>query len=116
MTDLVAAPDPLTDHLRSGGLSVDWSIDGPHLVVALSGEIDLSNAQALPDAVAAGLGSGSSVRVDIARVTFLDSSLLRALLICRAQLAPSGVDVKVRNAHPQARRIFELANVASLLE
>lgn len=116
MTDLIAAPNPLADHLRPGGLSVDWAIDGPHLVVALSGEIDLSNSQALPDAIAAGLGTGSSVRVDIGNVTFLDSSLLRALLMCQARLAPIGIDLKVRNACPQARRIFEIAHVDSLLE
>jgi anti-anti-sigma factor len=116
MTDLIEAPDLLAEQIRPGGLPVDWSIDGPHLIVALRGEIDLSNAQALPDAVAAGLGTGTSVRVDIAEVTFLDSSLLRALLLCQARLAPSGIDIRVRNAAPQARRIFELANVASLLE
>lgn len=116
MTDLIDSPDLLPDHGRPGGLPVSWSIDGPHLVVSLSGEIDLSNVDALPDAIAAGLGSGNSVRVDIGEVTFLDSSLLRALMLSRQRLAAGGIDIRVRNAQPQARRIFEMANVDSLLE
>ncbi|HWL45093.1 MAG TPA: STAS domain-containing protein [Ilumatobacter sp.] len=105
----------LRQHVANG-LEVTLSVDGPHLVVALHGEIDAANADLLPAVVAGAVNGDDSVRVDITNVTFLDSSLLRALLICETRLLIDGVELKVRNPSPQARRIFELTNLASLLE
>lgn len=107
-------PDP--EQHRWGGLAVDWTVEGRHLVVSLSGEVDAANADALHDAIVGALGRDTSVRVDIGAVTFLDSSLLRALLICQARLAVTGVDLKVRNPTAAALRIFEITDLTSLLE
>lgn len=98
------------------GLEVDFSVDGRHLVVALRGEVDTANADGLPAVVLSAIRGDESVRIDLGDVTFLDSALLRSLLICQAKLAMLGNDVKVRNPTPQARRIFELTSLTSLLE
>lgn len=98
------------------GMSLATRLDGPHLVVFLGGEIDISNAELLPQFVVGACLGCESVRIDIAHVTFLDSSLLRALLICQAEFIQAGVDFKVRNATDQARRIFEMTSLGSLLE
>lgn len=115
MTDTLNRPIDFDDP-HGAGLAVNWLIDGQHVVIALSGEIDLANVDALPDAIAGAIGRDSSVRIDIADVTFLDSSLLRLLLICEASCARRGVELKVRNPTDQARRIFELTRLTSLLE
>lgn len=112
MTDTVNRPSAID----RPGLAVDWSIDGRHVVIALSGEIDLANVDALPGAIAGAIGSDSSIRIDIAGVTFLDSSLLRLLLICEANCAQRGIELKVRNPTDQARRIFELTSLTALIE
>jgi len=98
------------------GLEVSAAIDGPHLVIALHGEIDTSNVDAFHAALCGMVRHDSSIRVDLSRVTFLDSSLLRALLASQAQFARAGVDFKVRNPTQQARRIFEVTNLSSLLD
>lgn len=97
-------------------LDVSWSIDGPHLVVAVGGELDAANADALPHVITSALGADSSVRLDMSAVEFMDSSVLRALLQCQARLAVAGVDFKVRNVSPQARRIFEITSLATLID
>lgn len=97
------------------GLEVSWSIEGPHLVIALAGEIDAANADSLPDVVIGALSDDRSVLVDLAAVTFLDSSLLRALVQCRSRLADTGVECRVRNPTAQARRIFEITALTDLL-
>lgn len=102
--------------MSSPGFEVAFNVEHETLVIELAGEIDLDNAEALPAIVAGAVNGDASVRIDIAGVTFLDSALLRSLLICQARLAVDGVDVKVRNASPQARSIFEMTNLASLLE
>lgn len=110
-----ASPDePVTPGL--GALNVSFVSEGSTLVATLSGEVDMANAEALPPAVLAVADAHTHVRIDIAEVTFLDSSLLRALLICQARLAAAGGELKVRNASPQAQRIFEVTNLGSLLE
>lgn len=113
--------DPIFDLLRSRArpettLAVSWSVEGDHLVAGLSGEIDAATARQLPDAVLAVLGGEPVVVVDLAEVTFLDSSLLGALVHCRAELAERGVECRVRNPAPQARRILEIASLEFLLD
>lgn len=101
---------------RAAGLEIHVAVDGRHLVVALRGEVDTANADGLPAVVLAAIRGDESVRIDLSEVTFLDSALLRSLLICQARLAMQGTDVKVRNPTPQGRRIFELTSLTSLLE
>ena len=105
--------DPgVADH----GLEISFAVDGRHLIVSLAGEIDVANADLLPAVVAGALKGDDSVRIDIAEVTFLDSSLLRALVVCQANLQAAGIDVRVRNPSPQALRVFELTSLTSLVE
>jgi anti-anti-sigma factor len=106
---------PLTDPPERGP-HVSVGRDGPQVVVTLRGEIDASNADAIPDLVVHAAEGCTSVRVDISDVTFLDSTLLRALLICQTRLVIAGVDFKVRSPSPQARRTFELTHLESMLE
>jgi anti-sigma B factor antagonist len=49
------------------------------LVAVLSGEVDLSNAAALEDRIAAAAGEGVPLVVDLTAVTFLDSAGVRLL-------------------------------------
>lgn len=100
----------------AAGLDVAFAVEGPHLVASLSGDVDLVNVEALPAVLAGAVSGDESLRIDIGAVTFLDSSLMRALLISESQLTATGVDVKVRHATPQAQRVFELTGLTSLLE
>ena len=101
---------------RPSRLDVTWTGDGDHVVVTIVGEVDASNADDLIDAITEGAGTHTAVRVDMVAVEFMDSSLLRALLQCQARFARVGVDFKVRNVTPQARRVFAITRLESLLE
>ena len=109
-------PDASRVHAHAGGPHVSIARDGLALVVTLRGEFDAANSDAVPPIVMSELQEAASVHVDIGGVTFLDSMLLRALLICQTKLVIEGVDFKVRNPSPQARRTFELSHLESLLE
>lgn len=109
-------PDPPGVPAHPGGPHVSVARDGAALAVTLRGEFDAANSDAVPPIVMSELQGAASVHVDIAEVTFLDSMLLRALLICQTKLVVEGVEFKVRNPSPQARRTFELSHLESLLE
>lgn len=119
---LPLADDPPDDPSDLGtpeppnGPRVSITRDGAALIVTLRGEFDAANSDAVPAIVTRELHDATSVHVDIADVTFLDSTLLRALLICQSKIVLAGVEFKVRNPSPQARRTFELTHLESLLE
>lgn len=116
MSDGSATLVPGDERPSWDGLDLSVDVEGPYLVVALRGEVDASNVGALPTVVAGATNGDDAVRLDIGEVTFLDSSLLRAILACEAMLATTGVEFKVRRATDQARRIFEITSLAYLLE
>jgi anti-sigma B factor antagonist len=95
---------------------MSFAIDGDHLVISLEGEIDAANADALPAAVCAAVNGDKSVLIDISQVSFLDSSFLRAILLCTAGLEADGVEVRVRNPRSQARRLFETTGLTRMLD
>lgn len=110
-------PSPVTSAKQPpNGLPMTVSVEGDQLVIALSGEIDISNAEGLPAALLAATNGDPKVVIDIADVTFLDSSGLRAILMCEASLSRSDVVLKVRNPSPQARHVFEITQLVHLLE
>jgi anti-sigma B factor antagonist len=106
----VTAAEQLPD-----GLPVSVAVEGDDLVVYLSGEIDISNADGLPSTLFAAASGDRKVLIDIGQVSFLDSSGLRAILICEATLSREGVSVKVRNPTDQSRRVFEISGLRHLL-
>jgi anti-sigma B factor antagonist len=98
------------------GLPMSVAVEGEHLVVSLRGEIDVGNAEVLPAALLAATSAfDTSVMIDIGEVTFLDSSGLRAILICEATLRREDISLKVRNPSEQARRVFEITGLRHLL-
>lgn len=116
MYDSIAGATCAMSRRATVGLDLAFAIDGPHLVASLSGEVDLANVDALPAVLAGAVRTDESLRIDIGEVTFLDSSLMRALLVTELQLAATGTDVKIRRPTLQARRVFELTGLTSLLE
>jgi anti-sigma B factor antagonist len=85
-------------------------------VLALSGELDLAAAPALrdrlDDARAAG---GRGVVLDMAEVTFLDSSALRELLRADAALRTDGVPLVLAAVRPPVERLLELTRTTGML-
>jgi anti-anti-sigma factor len=82
-------------------------------VVVAVGEIDLSNAAQLADALTA-LNGASRVVVDLTRCTFFDSSCLSVLARYAKTLREQDRQFNVR-VDPMGRRVLELTNLGELL-
>ena len=80
-------------------------------VVRLIGEIDLSNADALGDTLAAITGEGHHLVIDLSALEFMDSSGLAMLL----RAAGRASSVEVRNPSAVVRRIIECTGLADVL-
>lgn len=115
-TDTTTGRSFAISHHNLSTMDVNVVSDGRDAVATLAGEADMSNADQFAALITGTVAGCQTVRIDIAGLTFLDSSMLRALLICQAQLAANGVDVKVCRPTPQARQIFELTSLTSLLD
>jgi anti-anti-sigma factor len=88
--------------------------------VELSGEIDLAakidvEAQ-LTAAARTALADGHVLEVNLAAVTFLDSTGLSCLAKASKQMAEGGGRLRVTGASPMVLRVFEIAGLSDLCE
>ena len=82
--------------------------------VSVSGEIDASNASAFADGLQAAIAeSDRPIVLDLARVTFMDSSGIRELVNARESAGPR---LRVAALHRSVRRILELASLLDQFE
>jgi anti-sigma B factor antagonist len=95
-----------------------WAVSsGPDgVVVALEGEMDLANADALGRALTAVLEARpSKVTVDLAKLSFLDSSGVRCLVIALQEASAVGSKLVVRRPRGAALRVLEITGTDALL-
>ena len=104
----------MTDLPQEFGVSI-VQVDG-HSNVRVTGEIDLATAtelrQRLNSVIAAGTGD---LDLDLADVTFLDSSGLVVLLAARQGLHDKHHRLTVRNPSTRVLRVFELSGVLDVM-
>jgi anti-anti-sigma factor len=92
-------------------------VPGPHqVVVRFTGEVDLSTAGQVRDALRRAAEPGCArVVVDVAQATFWDCSGLHELATFTEELAQAGRQCRIVRATPATRRLIGLANFAPLL-
>ena len=88
---------------------------GDAVVVRVAGELDLATAPALWAALERALIDAHQVVVDLSAVTFVDSTGLSVLLRAYQAVGVTGT-LKVRGPNAQARRLFEMSRVESLID
>jgi anti-sigma B factor antagonist len=79
------------------------------VVLTLAGELDLAALPAFAEAVAACADSGGLI-LDLAEVTFMDSTGVSALVKLRQRLGP-GETLVLRNVPRQSQRVLELTGL-----
>ncbi|HSX68723.1 STAS domain-containing protein [Nocardioides sp.] len=86
-------------------------------VVRVSGEIDLSNALDVMEAIGDSVRSGAAtIIVDLSGVTFLDSSGIAMLFRLRQRIAHSRQELRlVVPPDSPLRRVLEITRVAELI-
>ncbi|MEM9745716.1 MAG: STAS domain-containing protein [Actinomycetota bacterium] len=79
--------------------------------LSLSGEIDGRTAPELKASVTRYLTSSSELRLDMANVTFMDSSGLRVLLAARMTARDDGGDLVLSNLSTAVVRVLRLSKL-----
>ena len=87
-------------------------LPGVH-IVALAGELDLLAAEGLPE-VLVGV-AGSTVVVDLAELTFMDSSGIAALIAARNLIREQGDDLVVSRPTGIVQRALEVTGLSEVL-
>ena|SRR6478672_13851452 len=83
--------------------------------IVLEGELETHNWEAFRDSIIAAAVDGvTTVVLDLAGVTFFDSSAVRALLGARIELEPRGVVIAIGPCSPIVERILEVTGLREL--
>lgn len=80
-------------------------VDG---VIEIIGEIDASTASQVTDALT---GRDGDVVIDVAGVSFIDSSGIRALIGSQQAIEMRSSTMTIRNPSPAVVRLFELSSL-----
>ena len=91
------------------------STDGDWLVVALSGECDLAVQAELAAALGDAVGRSRAVMIDLAALTFLDSSGIHELVTAHHASRERDGRLSVRNATGMVATVLEVTGVGELL-
>ncbi|MFE9658291.1 STAS domain-containing protein [Micromonospora sp. NPDC006431] len=89
--------------------------EGDRRKVVLSGEIDMNGAPRLQDLLHAAVDNADVVEVDAAAVTFIDSSVISALITARNAAATTGRHLSLVKASPQVHRVLDVTGVLNAL-
>ena len=96
-------------------ISVTAGESGP--VLMLSGEADLTTVAELRDALTAQLASGARhLTVDLSRLRFADSSVIRALVLAGRTLRGRGGGLELAQPQPAVARALSLLGVDQAIE
>src|ERR1700733_11544045 len=95
--------------------SATWS--GRTAVVTAVGEIDLTNAEGLRDALLAALNAGAlGLVVDLTATTFLDSAGVTALVRASRRAAATEATLRLAVTSPSVLRVLDLVGIGQLVE
>ena len=95
---------------KEAGMNVAVDFHGSTANIILSGNVDYSMQDEIQDANQSAL-SNEQIReicVDFAAVTFLDSSVIRALLTLQKEADAAGKSLVLMNCTDATREVFEL--------
>ena len=82
----------------------------------LHGELDIATAPELVEMLQRFRRQGHAVAVDLAEVTFMDSTGLTTLMDAHRAAQGNGWSFEIRRPSPAVRRVFDLAGVGRLLD
>jgi len=98
---------------RRNGYSLSrTSRNGDGVILALSGEIDISNAEAFTEEVHSLIGdSDSPVALDLQSCGFIDSSAIRALLVLAQEQHAQGRQLKLLGVTGEPQRVLKVSGL-----
>ncbi|MBM0239468.1 STAS domain-containing protein [Micromonospora sp. ATA32] len=84
-------------------------------VVTLFGELDIAAASPLGDVLQAAIARAPRVQVDLARVSFIDSTVLNAFVNAHGRATDRGVSLALVNPTSHVRRVLSMTGILPLL-
>ena len=102
-----------SESYESGDVQV--SLDGDVSVVSLIGDVDLAMTEVLEDACDEVIDLGLPVRINMSRLTFIDSSGL-GFLMRLIQTEPGGSPPRLVGASPLIRDTIRIVGLAGLVD
>ncbi len=85
-------------------------------IVRLAGEVDMTGCERVSDVLSEVLGAGSTCpRVDLAGVSFMDTTGLRSLLDWRERFIMRNCSLEVVSINPLVRKVFEVAGQTEII-
>ncbi|HEX6022079.1 MAG TPA: STAS domain-containing protein [Solirubrobacter sp.] len=84
--------------------------------LVIHGELDIATAPELVDLLERLRRHGHAVTLDLAEVTFMDSTGLTTIMDAHTQAIEDGWSFSVSRASPAVRRVFDLAGVGRILD
>lgn len=94
--------------------AVEQPVDDAIAVVSLDGELDAADL-AWSEQIGAAIDSGKSqVVVDMLNVTFVDSSVVRELVLAHKRVMADGGWVRIVYTHHLITRVFEICGLAAI--
>ncbi|MEY8437255.1 STAS domain-containing protein [Atopobiaceae bacterium 24-176] len=95
-------------------LSVKTEKTGSHVNVAILGEVDVSCAPELTEALEGVMGDGvATIDVDMAQVPYIDSTGIGVLVAAAHRAQDTGAELTVSNPQPNVLRVLTLLGVGS---
>ncbi|MEA3183893.1 MAG: hypothetical protein QOJ74_370 [Ilumatobacteraceae bacterium] len=96
--------------------TVEVSSTPNDMIVAVVGELDMAEAERIGDLLTEAASAGKPiVRVDLAGLTFADSSAVKAILRGSAAAEATGVTYELINPHGSVRRLLNVTGLADAL-
>jgi len=97
-------------------LSIARTVEDQTAVVVAEGEVDVSCASELRDAINAALdGEATQVTVDLAQVPYIDSTGIGVLVGAVHRAEEAGVALRVANPQRNVRRVLDMLAVSAEL-
>ena len=102
---------------RRDQLEIEVQASEERTLVALSGDLDAATAASLYDTLAElEIADAHHIVLDLAKVTFMDSTGLAVIVTEHKRLAHSGGSLTIFSPPSSVRRLFEITGLTSLLD
>lgn len=95
-------------------LSIRDTVGGGRHTLALTGELDLGSADKLEEAVRGVCASGGELVIDLRKVTFMDSTGLRVLIVAGGLCEENGHELRIIPGE-DIQRILEMTGLDRVL-
>jgi anti-sigma B factor antagonist len=101
--------------MRPPELEISRTFDGPRLVLAVSGEVDMATVGGLRDALDRAAEESSDVWLDLSELEFMDSTGLTALVASHQAMADGLGRLTIVCPHGPVLRAIEVSGLHEVL-